>query len=59
MKNVEWNNISVPLGAGWFHGVDENPLLVKKAEKYNLTSYKDSYKFDNIVFRYTILCKIY
>lgn len=52
VKNLEWNNISIPLGAGWFHKVDDNPLLYEKAKKYNLTSYKDSYKFDNIVFRY-------
>ena len=52
VKNIEWNGISIPLGAGWFHGVDENPLLVEKAKKFNLSSYKDSYKSDNIVFRY-------
>ena len=49
VKNVDWHNISVPLGAGWLHGVDEHPKLVEKAEKYNMSYYKESYKFDNII----------
>lgn len=52
VKNVNWNGESIPLGAGWIHNVEENHILVKKANQYNISYYEDSYKLDNVVFRY-------
>ena len=50
VKNIEWNGNST-LGACWLYVDESENPLVGKAKKFNMTSYEDSFKFDNVVFR--------
>ena len=51
VKNIDWNNLTIPLGAGWLHVVDEDHELYKKHLQYNMSLYTDTYWLNKVEFR--------
>ena len=51
VKEDDFHGDTLPMGAGWLHKINENPINYQLAVKYNLKRATDVYTFDHISFR--------
>lgn len=50
-KEEKFGDKTIPIGAGWIHLTENNHIVWRLAQKYGLTTFNDTYTYDQISFR--------
>ena len=52
LNEVVWEGVTIAMGAGWIHKIEENHDMYKLAQKYGLQYHEDNYNLDAMSVRY-------